>query len=68
MYATRRVLENSLPNAKIEYTNRLVDGDCAFLEWRGVSDHVEVREGAGSFIIRNGKIQYQTIHYKVHQL
>jgi hypothetical protein len=42
----------------------LVDGEVAFLEWRGCSDTCEIKEGADSFLIRNGRIIARTIHYK----
>jgi hypothetical protein len=60
-----RILNDCLPEAEFEYYNTLVDGEMAFLEWRAVSEHHEVREGADSFLIRNGEIIAQTIHYKV---
>jgi hypothetical protein len=60
-----RILEESLPNAKLEYYNILFDSELVFLEWRGFSDGCEVKQGADSFIIRDGRIVAQTIHYKV---
>ena len=63
-----QVLERSLPNAKIKSFNKLIEGEFAFLEWRAKNHSVEAREGADSFVIRNGKIVYQSIHYKVHPL
>ena len=63
---SHKVLVDSLPEAKIEYFNKLVDSEFAFLEWRAKSDSVEVNEGADSFVIRDGKICFQSIHYKIH--
>jgi hypothetical protein len=63
---SNKILEESLPKAKIEYTNQLVDGEFAFLEWRGTNGEHEVPEGADSFVIRDGKIRWQAIHYKIH--
>jgi hypothetical protein len=60
-------LKESLPEGKFDYYNVLVDGEIAFLEWKGFSGHKEVREGADSFVIRGGKIVAQTIHYKVER-
>ena len=60
-----KVLKQCLPEGDFEYYNTLVDGEMAFLEWRGSSDHKEVKEGADSFLIRDGWIIVQTIHYKV---
>jgi hypothetical protein len=44
-----------------------LDGEFAFLEGCATSDSAEATEGADSFVIRDGKILFQTIHYKVHQ-
>jgi hypothetical protein len=61
------MLKESLPEGKFDYYNVLVDGEMAFLEWKGFSDDNEVKEGADSFLIRGGKIVAQTIHYKVER-
>jgi hypothetical protein len=63
---SHQVLLRSLPDAKIECFNKLIDGEFAFLEWCAKTDSVEVTEGADSFVIRDGKICFQSIHYKVH--
>ena len=60
-----RLLEQELPNAPYVYTNRLVEGRIAFLEWTAESKHARVRDGADSFVIENGWIVAQTIHYTV---
>jgi hypothetical protein len=60
-----RLLEEELPDAPYTYTNRLVAGRFAFLEWTAVAEHTQVRDGADSFVIENGWIVAQTIHYTV---
>ena len=50
-----------------EYTYRAVEGRMAFLEWAYEDDNVRVRDGADSYLIENGKIVAQTIHYTVDQ-
>ena len=65
---SHQVLLESLPDAKVECFNKLIDGDSAFLEWRAKNHSVQVTEGADSFVIRDGKIVFQSIHYKVHPL
>ena len=62
-----RLLEEELPNAPYVYTNRLVEGRLAFLEWTSEAKHTRVRDGADSFVIENGWIVAQTIHYTVEQ-
>jgi hypothetical protein len=55
--ASHKILQDSLPEAKTEFFNKLVDGEFAFLEWQAKSDNVEMREGADSFVIRDGRIR-----------
>jgi len=60
-----RLLEKELPKAPYFYTNRLIEGRLAFLEWTSEAEHARVRDGADSFLIENGWITAQTIHYTV---
>lgn len=60
-----RLLRGELPDARFEYRTRLVDGGLAFLEWTATSDTAVVRDGADSYLIRDGCIVAQTIHYTV---
>ena len=50
-----------------EYTYIAVEGRMAFLEWAYEDDNVRVRDGADSYLIEDGKIVAQTIHYTVEQ-
>lgn len=60
-----RLLAEELPDAPYVYTNRLCAGRVAFLEWTSEAAHTRVRDGADSFLIENGWIVAQTIHYTV---
>lgn len=60
-----RLLEEELPDAPYEYTTRLLEGRVAFLEWTADAEHTRVRDGADSFVIEDGWIVAQTIHYTV---
>jgi hypothetical protein len=60
-----RLLEEELPDAPYVYTNRLIAGRVAFLEWTAEAAHTRVRDGADSFVIEDGWIVAQTIHYTV---
>lgn len=60
-----RLLEKELPKAPYFYTNQLIEGRMAFLEWTSEAEHARVRDGADSFVIENGWIVAQTIHYTV---
>lgn len=59
------LLKRELPGATNEYRTRLVEDEVAFLEWTARSDGARVEDGADSFVIRDGLIVAQTIHYTV---
>jgi len=62
------MLREELPEHRsIEYTYRAVEGRIAFLEWAYEDENVRVRDGADSYLIENGKIVAQTIHYTVEK-
>jgi hypothetical protein len=60
-----RLLEEELPDAPDVYTNRLIAGRIAFLEWTAEAAATRVSDGADSFLIEDGWIVAQTIHYTV---
>lgn len=60
-----RLLEDELPDAPYTYTNRLLVDRFAFLEWTAEAEHTHVHDGADSFVIEDGWIVAQTIHYTV---
>jgi hypothetical protein len=63
-----RMLGEELPeHHAFEYTYRAVEGRMAFLEWAYEDASVMVRDGADSYLIEDGKIVAQTIHYTVEQ-
>jgi len=62
-----RLLEDELPGAPYRYVNRLVEGRFAFLEWTAEAERTRVRDGADSFVIEDGWIVAQTIHYTVEE-
>jgi hypothetical protein len=60
------MLSEELPEHRsFEYTYRAVEGRMAFLEWAYEDDNIRVRDGVDSYLIENGKIVAQTIHYTV---
>lgn len=59
------LLDAQLPEARFEYTTVLVHDDVAFLEWTADARGARVRDGVDSFVIRDGRIRTQTIHYTV---
>jgi hypothetical protein len=63
-----RMLGEELPEHRaFEYTYRAVEGRMAYLEWAYENANVRVRDGADSYLIEEGKIVAQTIHYTVEQ-
>jgi hypothetical protein len=62
-----KFLAEELPDAPYAYTNRLVEDRFAFLEWTSESEHARVRDGADSFVIEDGWVVAQTIHYTVEE-
>ena len=60
-----QMLQDELPKASYDYKTVLVDGAVGFLEWSARSKHARVDDGADSFVIRDGRIIAQTIHYTV---
>lgn len=62
---SRAVLADDLPGGHFEYLTTLVVDEFAFLEWRGQAPDVHVEDGADSFVIRQGRIVMQSIHYTV---
>lgn len=62
------LLRQELPESTFEYDTMLVEGEMGFLEWKGRSATAQVDDGADSYLIRDGQIIAQTIHYTVKPL
>ncbi|HZC72944.1 MAG TPA: nuclear transport factor 2 family protein [Jatrophihabitans sp.] len=59
-----RMLAEELPeHATFEYTYVAAEGSVGLLEWTYEDATVRVRDGVDSYVIENGKIVAQTIHY-----
>ena len=50
-----------------QYTHTVVEGRMALLEWAYEDATARVRDGADSYLIEDGKMVAQTIHYTVEQ-
>jgi hypothetical protein len=62
------LLGEELPDHEsFEYTYTAVEGRMAFLEWAYEDSSTRLRDGADSYLIEDGKIVAQTIHYTVEQ-
>jgi len=58
-----RQLMEEIPSGEWVYGPRRVAGRMAFLEWTVESGPFRIPDGADSYLIEDGKIQAQTIHY-----
>jgi hypothetical protein len=58
-------IHTKVPFADLEIVTRLVSGEVAFLEWNARSRHAEITGGANSYLIRDGRILVQTVHFLV---
>ena len=56
-------LREQLPDAQFSYRVKRVNGPYAMLIWSAVSSRFEAVEGADSFVIEDGRIVFQSIHY-----
>lgn len=62
-----RQLQSELPDAQFKYHTILVERDTGFLKWTAQGASHCVPDGADSYVIRDGKIVAQTIHYTVKE-
>ncbi len=62
------MLEKEIPGASFDYVTRQVEGDVGFLEWTARSAGACVRDGADSYVSRDGRIVAPPIHYTVEPL
>lgn len=61
--ASYRQLREDLPNARYTCKARNVEQNVGFPEWSAESDTNSVSDGADSYVIQDGHIRAQTIHY-----
>ncbi|NIJ11471.1 hypothetical protein FHU38_001815 [Saccharomonospora amisosensis] len=62
------MLADELPTGRWNYRVQLVEGNVAYLEWSewsADSGDAVVDDGADSFVIADGRVVAQTIHYTV---
>lgn len=58
-------LREQLPGARFEFLSKQVNGPYALLIWRATSCRYEAVAGADSFLVRDGRIVFQSVHYKL---
>ena len=60
-----RQLMSEIPSGRWTYVTQLFEGRMAFLEWTVDEGPYRIRDGADSYLIEDGRIRVQTIHYTV---
>ena len=61
-----RILHEYVPD-RYEFPRKLTRGPFAYIEWRAREPGRSVEDGADSFVVLNGRIVFQTIHYSVQE-
>lgn len=61
-----RMLREHVPHDYV-FPKKLAKGRFAFIEWRAREPGRSVEDGADSFVIENGKIVFQSIHYSLQE-
>lgn len=49
------------PGCDFELSKKIIDGDIAYLIWSAESDNYRIPFGTDTYIIKNGKIETQTV-------
>jgi hypothetical protein len=60
-----RQLMSEIPSGRWTYVTELYEGRMAFLEWTVDEGPFRIRDGADSYLVEDGRIVVQTIHYTV---
>src|SRR5262245_40753726 len=48
--------------------NMLAEGEVALVQWSGTTNRLAIHDGADTFVVREGRIVTQTIHYSSRPL
>lgn len=56
-------LFGDLPHPKFDVRTRILEGDVLFLEWSATAEGSRADDGVETFLVRNGEIVLQTVHY-----
>jgi hypothetical protein len=60
-----QILFEQVQNPTFQYLTKVIAGDVAFLEWVAEGGGNQIQDGTDTFIIKDGRIIVQTIHYTV---
>jgi hypothetical protein len=56
-----------LPDPQWSVHTRILEGDALFLEWSAESATSRADDGGETFLVRDGEIVLQTVHYTVQR-
>lgn len=59
------ILHTYLPDRGYQYRQVLCSGEVGMLQWTAEGPNIDVDDGADSYLVRDGRIVAQTIHYSV---
>ena len=62
-----QLLATQLPDAEFQYPTLEVEGELAFCEWTALAEKTRVDDGADSYLVKDGRIIAQTVHYTVER-
>lgn len=62
-----KLLRKQVPNMTFEYKDLQIKGNIGFLEWSANSKNSWIKNGADSYVFKDGLIVAQSIHYNVTQ-
>lgn len=61
------ILQSYIQDGSYQFHKLLTDGEIGMLVWTGSTDELEIHDGVDSFVVRDGRIAAQTIHYSLRR-
>jgi hypothetical protein len=61
------ILQSYIQDGSFQFHKLLTDGEIGMLVWTGSTDELEIHDGVDSFVVRDGRIAAQTIHYSTRR-
>lgn len=62
-----RELDDAVPSARFAYAEPRSDGEAAMVEWQARGRDTYVDDGVDSYLVRDGRIIIQTVHYTIRR-
>ncbi|QTG79432.1 nuclear transport factor 2 family protein [Arthrobacter crystallopoietes] len=61
------ILQSYIQDGSYQFHKLLTDGEIGMLVWTGSTDELKIHDGVDSFVVRDGRITAQTIHYSTRR-